>query len=332
LLPRALNKGVPVRDLLTCVGEILIDFLPIEEHNETVGFRMRPGGGPFNVAVGLARLGRPTAFAARLADDFFGHQLGRYLAQQGISADFLIADQSAPTTLAFVASEDGEPAFTFYGEGAADTRLTSADLPAAFFERTAILHFGGISLLRGSTPDTVEAAIGRLSGQALISFDPNMRPALVRDEAAYRARIDRCLTHSDLLKVSAADLAWLAPGRPAEEVARELLSQGPAMITLTLGGDGAVALRASEAGVERIQADGFPIKVVDTVGAGDSFSAGMLAALHERGVASRAALLALPAAAVAECLRFAAAAAAITCTRLGADPPTRDQVVGMLAG
>ena len=319
-----------MRDLLTCIGEILIDFLPIEEHSETVGFRMRPGGGPFNVAVGLARLGRPTAFAARLADDFFGRQLGRYLAQQGISADFLIADSSAPTTLAFVATEDGEPAFTFYGEGAADTRLTPADLPASFFERSAILHFGGISLLRGSTPDTVEAAIGQLAGQALISFDPNMRPALIRDEASYRARIARCLAHSDLLKVSAADLAWLAPGQPAEEVARELLAQGPGLITLTLGGAGALALRATAAGVERLHADGFPITVADTVGAGDSFSAGMLAALHERGVASRAALLALPAAALTECLRFAAAAAAITCTRLGADPPTRAEVVALL--
>jgi fructokinase len=320
-----------VRDVLTCVGEILIDFLPIEEQGVTTGFQMRPGGAPFNVAVGLARLGRPTAFAARLAGDFFGRTLQRYLVQQGISSDFLVADPDAPTTLAFVATEGGEPVFTFYGEGAADTRLTPTDLPESLFERTALLHFGGISMLRGSTPDTVETVIERLQGKALLSFDPNMRPALVQDASAFRARIARCLPKTDLLKVSAADLEWLAPGQPTEEVARELLAQGPAMVTLTMGGAGALALRATADGVERLHAPGFSVKVVDTVGAGDTFAAGMLAALHERGVASRAALQALPAEELVTCLRFAAASAAITCSRVGADPPNRDEVMALLS-
>jgi fructokinase len=320
-----------VGDLLTCVGEILIDFLPIEEQGVTTGFKMRPGGAPFNVAVGLARLGCPTAFAARIANDFFGRTLQRYLAQQGISGDFLVTDAEASTTLAFVATEHGEPAFTFYGEGTADTRLVASDLPPSFFERTAILHFGGISMLRGTTPDAVEAALTQLQGNALISFDPNMRPALIRDEAAFRARIQRCLLHTDLLKVSAADLAWLAPGRPTEAVAQELLAQGPAMVALTMGGEGAVALRATADGVERLYAPGFPVTVVDTVGAGDTFAAGLLAAIYERGVVSRTALQTLPADELVACLRFAAASAAITCSRVGADPPTRAEVLDLMS-
>jgi fructokinase len=293
---------------------------------------MHPGGSPFNVAVGLARLGQPAAFVSKLAGDYFGCYLRDYLEQQGVSTRCLLRDDHALSTLAFVTMEEGEPAYTFYREGAADTRLTADEVPATCIEQTRILHVGSISLLDGTTPDAVLQTVQRLQGQALLSFDPNVRPNMVHDETAYRALIGRLLALSDMVKVSAADLAWLMPDTAPEQAAAHLLAQGPALVVVTLGGAGVLALRAAgQDAPQQWHLPAFAVQVADTVGAGDSFSAGLLAALAEHGVGTRAELLALDAAALAETLRFAAAVSAITCTRSGANPPRREEVAQFLA-
>ncbi len=317
---------------LTSLGEILFDFLPTEAGGEVTGFTMHPGGGPYNVAVGLARLGQPTGFVSKVGDDFFGRQLRRAVRAEGIDDRFLATAHGAPTTLAFVATESGEPVFTFYGDGAADTLLAPEDLPELFYAETALLHFGGISLLRGSTPSAALAAAEGLRGRALISLDPNVRPHVIADPAAYRATLERAIGLCDLLKLSAADIEWLAPGADPIDYAADLLGRGPAAITVTRGGAGVLALRRGPAGVERLEAPGYSVQVADTVGAGDSFSAGFLAALAERGVLGRAALEALPADELRAALRFGAAVAAINCARVGADPPRRDEVEAFMAG
>lgn len=316
---------------LCSLGEILFDFLPVESGGEVSGFTLHPGGGPYNVAVGLARLGQPTAFVSKVGDDFFGRRLRRAVQSEGIDDRFLATAPGAPTTLAFVAHEDGEPAFTFYGDGAADTLLTPEDLPEAFYNETALLHFGGISLLRGHTPRAALAAAAGLRGRALVSLDPNVRPGVVADPAAYRATLERAIGLSDLLKLSAADIAWLAPGADPLAYAAGMLGAGPALITVTRGGAGVVALRRGPSGVEQVEFPGFRVAVADTVGAGDSFSAGFLAALSERGALSRAMLEALAADDLRAALRFGAAVAAINCSRVGADPPRRDEVDAFLA-
>lgn len=310
-------------DVITSVGEILIDFLPIVEDGTTTGFRMHVGGSPYNVAMGLARLGQPVAFAGKIATDFFGRFMQEHVEREGIDTRFLIS-ADALTTLAFVAYEHGEPAYSFYGEGAADTLVTPGDLPPALFDDTRILHFGSISLLRGSTPGAVEFAAERLKGRALLSFDPNLRPGLVRDEAGYRALLERLFRQADLVKISSADLGWLMPGAPLAEAAAALRAYGPALVVVTRGGDGALALRAGDD--QTYSTPGVPVDVIDTIGAGDSFNGGLLAALYERGATSRAALEALSGDQVVECLRFAANVAAITCSRAGANPPTRAEV------
>jgi fructokinase len=316
--------------MLVCLGEILIDFLPVEAGGEVTGFSMHPGGGPFNVAVGLARLGQPTAFVSKVGADFFGRRLRRAVRDEGID-DRWLPDSPAPSTLAFVAHEDGEPAFTFYGEGAADTLLAPDDLPAELFAAAALLHFGGISLLRGSTPAAALAAAEGLRGRALVSLDINVRPKLIHDPAAYRATLARAVAACDLLKLSAADVAWLEPGADLAAYGAAQLDAGPALVALTRGGDGITALRRRGGSVEAVEVPIFPVPVADTVGAGDSFTAGLLAALAERGVLGRDALEALPSEALHDCLRFGAAVAAINCTRPGADPPRRDEVEAFLA-
>ena len=307
--------------MITSVGELLVDFLPIMEDGRTIGFIMHAGGAPYNVAVGLARLGQPAAFAGKVSSDLFGRYLRECAEREGIDTRFLLT-ADAPSTLAFVATEQGEPAYAFYDEGAADTMLTSDEVPPRLFEETSILHFGSISLLRGSTPAAVVAIVERLKGRALLSFDPNVRPEVVRDEEAYRVLLDYLFSLTDLVKLSAADVQWLAPGETVENFASELSVRGPGLVVITRGGEGVIAVR----GEERWQVPPMPVDVVDTVGAGDAFSAGLLAGLAERGVTSRQALAELPAQEIEASLKFASTVASLTCTRPGADPPRYDEL------
>lgn len=310
-----------MRQLTTSMGEILIDFLPIEEDGRTVGFRMHPGGSPFNVAVGLARLGRPTAFASKVSSDLFGRYLLEYTESQGIDTRFVVSS-NAQSTLAFVAMEGGEPAYAFYNEGMAGTLLTPEEVPAALFDETAILHFGSISLLSGTTPAAVLSTVERLKGHALLSFDPNLRPGLVQDEKAYRDLLDRLAGLADVIKLSASDLQWFAPGSTVEQAAAALAARGPALVAITQGGRGVLAVR----GGDRWEIPSFDVQVVDTVGAGDAFSSGLLAGLADRNIVSRDALEGASVEDIAATLRFAVAVSALTCTRAGSDPPSRDEV------
>ena len=316
--------------LVTCMGEALVDFLPIEENGRTVAFRPHPGGSMLNVVVAMARLQGRTALATKVADDYFGRQLRAYAEGEAVDTRWLLPTD-APCTLAFVTFEDGEPSFTFYGDGAADTLLTPEDLPDALFTETAILHVGSIALLRGSTPAAVVGACERARGRAMLSLDPNIRPGLVRHEATYRATLERLLGLVDLVKVSVADLAWLAPGQGVGEVAEELVARGSALVVVTRGGAGVLAVRARATGHEMIELPAFPVEVADTVGAGDAFDGGLLTRLAELGVTNRPALEALTADALCDALRFAAAVAALNCTQPGADPPRRAEVEAFLA-
>lgn len=314
-------------DLITCMGEILIDFLPIEEKGRTVGFRMHPGGSPMNVAVGVARLGQPTAFAGKAANDLFGRTLRAFVEGEGIDTRFLLP-ADALSTLAFVAYEDGEPAYAFYGEGAADTLLAPGELPQAMFDETRALHVGSISLLRGTTPAAVLDAAERLKGRALIQFDPNIRAGLIKDEPAYRATIKRLFELADVVKISTVDLAWLLPDLAHTAAIDYILKHGPALVVVTQGSKGVLAKRPGESVTMAIPA--FSVTVADTVGAGDTFDAGILAGMAERGALSREAVLALAPEELRATLRFAGAAAALNVTRAGANPPRRDEVARFL--
>lgn len=312
--------------LFTTTGEILIDFTPVVQEGTTVGFQMHAGGSPLNVAIALARLGARVEFAGKVSTDFFGRFLAATLNGEGVGTRFL-ARSPAPTTLAFVTLEGGEPSFSFYGRGAADTLLQPADVSKEV-SQTAFLHFGSISLLHAPTSTTILDLVERLRGRAVLSFDPNIRPGLVDDEPAYRRLLDRAFRASDIIKLSRNDAAWLMPDRPVETAAAALLERGPVLAVVTLGAQGCYA--ASRSLQRRIPAP--EVRVVDSVGAGDAFTAGLLVRLEEQSISSRAGLELLTEPVLDGALRFAAAAATLSCARAGSNPPRREEVASLLAG
>lgn len=311
--------------LFTAIGEILVDFVPIVEAGRRVGFRMHPGGSPFNVAVGLARLGGRVEFAGKASTDSFGRFLVSHLEREGIGTRFL-SRSPAPSTLAFVTIEDGDPTYAFYGEGAADTQLRPEDVPVEI-ETSSMLHFGSISMLREPASSTIASLVERLAGRTLLAFDPNIRPHLIDDPDRYRRLVSRLLRVADIVKTSTGDVGWLFPGQPVESAADQIMAAGPALVIVTQGVRGSYARFSS--GSMRVPARA--VSVVDTIGAGDAFTAGLLARLGEAGVSSRAALERLGDSGLEQALQFAALVAALTCARAGADPPRRNELEAYLS-
>jgi fructokinase len=308
--------------ILVC-GEALIDLVPVPGAPEPT-YVARPGGSLFNVAAGLGRLRIPAAFLGRLSSDPFGRQLRGALTAAGVDVRFVV-EGDEPSTVAVVDVVDGaEPVFTFHGEGTADRLLRVDDLPVDLPDVVAALQFGSISLVRDPGASAYEALMRREHGRRIIGLDPNVRPGLVGDRGAYLRRLEGWVALADVVKVSRADLAWLYPDTTAEEVAAGWLARGPALVVATRGGEGAVGF--GPAG--RVEVPGVPVAVVDTVGAGDAFTAGLLAALVDAGRLERDALRGTTADELRAALAFANAAAAVTCTRPGADPPTREEIEG----
>ena len=307
-------------------GDALIDLTPTRTVRGHLAYEPHPGGSCLNVAVGLGRLGVPTAFLARLSSDAFGEMLRAQLADSGVHPTYVV-DTDDLTTLAAVHLSGGQPTYTFHAENAADRGLLPehlSPLPA-----DAALHVGSIALMLEPVASTLEWLLLREAGRRVVSLDPNVRPGLISDRVMYLDRFEGWLRLVDIVKVSEEDLAWLYPHLPQEEVIAAWHAAGVALVVVTQGEHGAVA--STPLGSTSCMAP--PVRVVDTVGAGDAFMSGALAHLHERGLLSRDALRTLETPALSELLRVACLVAANTCTRAGADPPRRrDLEVGPAAG
>ena len=302
-------------------GEALIDFTPLERDGE-LAYIPRPGGSPFNVAIGLARLGKQTAFIGKISQDRFGDTLYAHLKRNGVDLHWL-ALGSESSALAFVIpSSAGGHDFAFYGSDTAEQSLTNADIPEIIPDNVTALHFGSYSLMLGSSAGVYEMLMRRERSSRVISLDPNVRPALFPDRAAYRRRIEGLLPFATLVKASADDLAWLYPGEAAADVAAQWLDKGPSLVVVTLGSEGAIGLTADAT----MNSEGVSVDVVDTVGAGDAFMSALLARLDDMDLLSHEALANISEDDMAEALSFANRAAAIACTRAGADPPTLEQI------
>jgi fructokinase len=291
-------------------GEALYDLVV----DEAQGVRAHAGGGPFNTARTIGRLERPVAYLGRVSNDRFGATLARLLVDDGVSLGAVVPTDD-PTTLAVAEiDEAGSARYRFYERGTSVPGLTTQAALAALPEDVEILHVGSLGLLYEPVATALEAVVAELAGRALIVVDPNIRPMAIGDAARYRERLGRIFGHSDVVKASEDDLAWLDPQREAAAAARALLDVGPRVVLLTRGGDGAVAItRDRDTAVPAP-----PVTVVDTIGAGDAFGGGFLAWWHARGL-GRDDLA--DADRVVEATRFAALVAARTCERPGAAPP-----------
>lgn len=303
-------------------GEALFDMFATGDTPTGMAFDGRIGGSPFNVALGLARLGQPVGFFGGIGTGFAGQRLLRALQDEGIdTACTPLLD--APTTLSLVGVDArGVPSYAFHGHGCAD-RLVRPEHLAAIPAAARAFHFGSYAMVVPPTADTQRALVAREHGRSLIAYDPNIRTNVQPDLAVWRDTLAWMLPRTHLLKVSDEDLGLLFPGRAIDDFAAEALAAGTPWVVVTRGAEGAVGFHA-RAG--RVALPPQPVQVLDTVGAGDTFQAALLTWLAETGRLAPAALQALDAAAMTEALGFAMRAAAITCGRRGADLPRRAEL------
>ncbi len=306
--------------IISC-GEALIDFLPRTGADGSAVFQPAAGGSPFNVAIAIARLGAKAGFFGGMSTDFFGDMLRQALTDSGVDLSFA-ATVPRPTTLAFVTLDKGNARYAFFDEGSAGHMLTEADLPA-FPKTVTALHFGSISLISEPGGSTLEALMQREQNDRVISLDPNIRPSLVRNRDGYLARLDRLVAMADIARLSAEDLDWIAPGTDFEALGRRWLERGAGVVILTRGADGATAITAKHA----VSVPGIAAKLVDTVGAGDTFTAGFLARLDALGLLTKHAIAKLDREQLTDVLTFATKAAAVTVSRAGANPPWLNEIV-----
>lgn len=326
-------------------GEALVDLLGTDPGGRT--WRASPGGSPYNVAIASGRLGAPTSFLGVLSEDRFGRMLIDRLSASQVDSGHC-ASTHEPTTLALVDSgtlaEEADYSFHVAGTTTVSTRVNDLHLP----NDVGVLHVSGsVSLVLEPAASRIESLLAAAQNRAVVHLDPNPRPALV-DRARYLRRLERWLALADVVKVSEADLAWIAPGEDPLAVASRWIDspvapargdtvrgdfagdttpgedapERPGAVVVTRGAAGAVAVTGH--GLVEVAAP--QVEVVDTVGAGDTFAGAMVAALSAHRVSTRARLDALDTAWWHTALTYAAEAAAITCGRVGAEPPWRDEL------
>ncbi len=306
--------------ILSC-GEALIDMLPRTTTLGEPAFSPYAGGAVFNTAIALGRLGAPSAFFSGISNDMLGQILTETLEASKVDTRYC-ARSDRPTTVAFVKLVDGQATYAFYDENTAGRLLSQDQLPA-LPASVSTLFFGGISLVNDPAASTYEALQTRESATRVTMIDPNIRPGFIAGkEAAYRARIERMIARADIVKLSDEDLHWLMGAGDIATLARQILETGPKLVFITEGAAGARAITATQ---NRFVA-ATKVTVADTVGAGDTFNAGALCALHEAGVLTKAALAKVSDETLDAALTLGTRSAAVTVSRPGANPPWRQEL------
>lgn len=313
--------------MIVVAGESLVDLLVADDGSVTA----TPGGGPYNVARTLGRLGRPVAYLGRLSTDRFGQILRGHLVADGVDLG-LAPTTDDPTLLAVAELDDaGTAHYRFHSAATAAAGLVASDVPEGLPAGVIAFHVGALGLVLEPMAATIEELVAGVDPSIIVMADPNCRPAAITNEAGYRARLDRILARADVIKVSTDDLAWLEPGlEPGLDpvaAARRLLARGPAIALVTDGGRPVRVVFAAHADV--VVVDVPTVQVVDTIGAGDGFGAGFLAAWTAVG-RGRAELG--DAEAVTAATRFAVEVGARTAGRAGAEPPTLADLRGVAPG
>lgn len=310
--------------MILCCGEALIDMIPEPTVSGASGFVPHCGGAIFNTAIALGRLGASAGLLTGLSRDMFGQQLTASLTHSGVDTSHAIYSDR-PTTLAFVKLTDGQARYTFMDENSAGRMLTPSDLPGIQTDVCA-LYFGGISLACEPCGDAYAALSARESADRLVMLDPNIRPAFIADAARYRDRLSGMIAQADMLKISDEDLDWVIEGPGThEDKAKSMLERGPSVVILTKGAEGATAYlqRGTEVHVPAQSA-----QVVDTVGAGDTFNAGVLASLSQAGWLRKDRWADVGDEQIRDALTLGAQVAGITVSRAGANPPWAHELTG----
>jgi fructokinase len=307
--------------MLVVCGEALVDVFVTAPAGGGISMQAHTGGSPFNVAIGLARLARPASLLCAISRDLLGATLVRKLEEEGVSTATLVRTP-APTTISLVGLDaSGVPSYTFYGTEGADRQLTAATLPP-IPAGTRAFHFGSYAMVVEPTASALRSLIAAQFRHVVISYDPNVRLNVEPSLARWTETLEWMLPRTHLLKVSEEDLTLLYPGHDLGSLAAAWLAHGVRLLVVTRGAAGAVAWTRGA----RIDVPGVPTKVIDTVGAGDSFQAALLAWLDEHDLLNEGALAAIDQTRVQAAVRFAVSAAAITCSRAGADLPRRNEL------
>lgn len=303
--------------LLSC-GDALIDFLPVKAADGRDAIVPVVGGSCLNIAIGMARLGVSAGFVGGISTDPFGRMIAEHAASSGVELRFATRSERH-CTLAFVHSVAGDPQYAFYNAETASRHwiYRSGSIP---FDTIDAVHVGSTTLVEDPSAAQTLALVKEARASAAISFDPNCRPNLVKDKAEYVARMAEFAASADIIRMSDVDFDYLYGGDDYAGRAKAMIDAGASLVVVTRGMRGVQAWH-SEAGALEVEAPA--VKVVDTIGAGDSFQAALLYALCAQGRIARASLRKMNADELRRALSFASTCAAFTCGRAGADPPRR---------
>jgi fructokinase len=307
--------------MVVVCGEALMDVFALADTATGMALEARIGGSPFNVAVGLARLGRPVAFLGAISNGFLGERLMRALREEGVDMSMAVR-VDAPTTLGLVGLDaHGVASYSFYGEGGADRQL-AGDALQRVPPTAAAIHVGSFAMVVEPIASTLRELVEREHDRMLISYDPNVRLNVDPDLGRWREALDWMLTRAHVVKISEEDLALLCPGVSPADFFERALAGGVRLVVVTRGASGAIASTASRRAAVTARA----VSLVDTVGAGDAFQAALLGWLGEKDALRIDAIAGSSEHRLEEALRFACTAASLTCSRRGADLPTRDEI------
>jgi fructokinase len=311
--------------LLSC-GDALIDFLPVKAADGRDAVAPVVGGSCLNIAVGMARLGAPTGFVGGISTDLFGRMIAEHASASGVDLRYATRGDHQ-TTLAFVRTVAGEPQYAFYDEATASRSWTyrRGSIP---LDQIKAIHVGSTTLANESGAAETLAMVEDARASVTIAFDPNCRPNLVRDKRRYVDQMDAFAARADIVRMSDVDFEFLYGGSDHAGKAKSFLGAGASLVVVTRGIKGAQAWH-SQAGAVDVKAPA--VDVVDTIGAGDSFQAALLFALRAIGRIGKVSLAQATSEEVDRVLSFAAACAAFTCGRAGADPPRQSDVGAELA-
>lgn len=306
--------------MIICCGEALIDMLPRNLASGESVFLPVPGGALFNTAIALGRLGEDTGFISGISTDMFGEQLIEALKASNVSEQYCIRNDQ-PTTLAFVKLTDGNAEYSFFDEQSAGRNVSQTDLPSLDANIEAI-HFGAISLIPEPCGEAYEALLLAQASSRVISLDPNIRTGFIKNIEKHRARITRMAENSDIIKVSDEDLAWIAESSDEMTQVNAWLSESTSIVIITRGGDGADVYTKSY----HFNSPAVKTTIVDTVGAGDTFNAGLLAGLKRGELLEKKKLVSIDQGELEKAVQLANNIASIVVSRTGANPPWQSEL------